>query len=380
MSVTVRPYKRDGWEVEVRVLLPDGTRVRERRKSPVSTKSGSKRWGERREKTLIDERSTPKTQPPGPREEVPTLAGFAPRFLENHAQANRQKPSTVASKETILRVHLIPILGTKRLDRISNEDLQRVKNRLHDKARKTVNNVLTVLNTMMKVAVEWNVIGEVPCTIKLLPVAPRDADFHDFHEYERLVDAAKTTDSQAHLVVLLGGEAGLRCGEMMALEWTDVDFTRQQLQVRRSEWKGKVTVPKGGRLRRVPMTNRLAEALRDHRQLRGPRVLSQQDGRPLTQKIVQVLVRKSARKANLRNGGVHVLRHTFCSHLAMRAAPARAIHELAGHKDITTTQRYMHLSPAAVVSAIRLLENRNPVSESGDIVETGSGEKVNVRN
>ena len=65
-------------------------------------------------------------------------------------------------------------------------------------------------------------------------------------------------------------------------------------------------------------------------------------------------------------------------HLAMRGAPTRAIQELAGHKDITTTQRYMHLSPAAVVSAIRLLENRNPVSGFGDIVETGSDEKPNV--
>ena len=63
----------------------------------------------------------------------------------------------------------------------------------------------------------------------------------------------------------------------------------------------------------------------------------------------------------------------------MRGAPTRAIQELAGHKDITTTQRYMHLSPAAVVSAIRLLENRNPVSGFGDIVETGSGEKVNLK-
>jgi hypothetical protein len=46
----------------------------------------------------------------------------------------------------------------------------------------------------------------------------------------------------------------------------------------------------------------------------------------------------------------------FCSHLAMRGAPARAIQELAGHEDLTTTQRYMHLSPAAIEGAIRLLE------------------------
>jgi site-specific recombinase XerD len=53
---------------------------------------------------------------------------------------------------------------------------------------------------------------------------------------------------------------------------------------------------------------------------------------------------------------VHILRHTFCSHLAMRGAPARAIQELAGHQDLATTQRYMHLSPAALDAAIRLLE------------------------
>ena len=55
-----------------------------------------------------------------------------------------------------------------------------------------------------------------------------------------------------------------------------------------------------------------------------------------------------------------MLRHTFCSHLAMRGAPARAIQELAGHQDLTTTQRYMHLSPAALDSAIRLLDPRSP--------------------
>ena len=56
------------------------------------------------------------------------------------------------------------------------------------------------------------------------------------------------------LIVLLGGDAGLRCGEIMALEWSDVNLEKRQLCVQRSDWKGHVTSTKGGRLRYVPLT------------------------------------------------------------------------------------------------------------------------------
>ena len=72
--------------------------------------------------------------------------------------------------------------------------------------------------------------------------------------------------------------------------------------------------------------------------------------------MVQYRVLRASRRAKLSQDGVHILRHTFCSHLSMRGAPARAIQELAGHADLTMTQRYMHLSPAALDAAIRLLD------------------------
>ena len=59
----------------------------------------------------------------------------------------------------------------------------------------------------------------------------------------------------------------------------------------------------------------------------------------------------------------------------MHGAPAKAIQELAGHRDLTTTQRHMHLSPAAIEGAIRLLERPIPVQKVGDILETG-GEQI----
>lgn len=374
MGIRIRPYRRGGWEVDIVVAMPDGTRLRERKKAPVSSRSSALRWAEARERQILVQGIA---KPGKDRTEVPTLAAFAPRFLEGYAQANRQKPSGIAAKETILRVHLVPRFGRKRLDEITNEDVQRLKGRLAAKAPKTVNNVLSVLSTLLRVAVEWDVLEIMPCTVRLVRAQPPcEAAFHDFDEYERLVEAARLVDARAHLIVLLGGDAGLRCGEMMALEWTDIDLAKRQLWVRRSEWKGNVTAPKGGRARLVPLTSRLADALRAHRHLRGVRVLTREDGQGISQKIVRVLVERSARPANLRNAGVHVLRHTFCSHLAMRGAPTRAIQELAGHKDLSTSQRYMHLSPAAVEAAIRLLEQPKPTRELGDGVETGVPSKV----
>jgi integrase len=50
----------------------------------------------------------------------------------------------------------------------------------------------------------------------------------------------------------------------------------------------------------------------------------------------------------------------------MRGAPAPAIQKLAGHRDLMTTQRYVHLTPAAIESAIRLLELPTPVADRGN--------------
>ena len=204
--------------------------------------------------------------------------------------------------------------------------------------------------------------------------APKSAlDFYDFAEYERLVAGARATDWRAELLTLLGGEAGLRSGEMVALEWKDIDFHTKrhgQITVQRSAWKGQIAIPKGGRIRFVPLTRRLAGAVREHRQLRGARVLDQNDGAPLTEQRIQGLLRRAAHYAGLRNNGPHILRHTFCSHLAMRGASAKAIQEAAGHRDLVTTQRYMHVSPGAIEAAIGLLDEPAPIFEHEDILET----------
>ncbi|HEY5677527.1 MAG TPA: site-specific integrase, partial [Myxococcales bacterium] len=300
-----------------------------------------------------------------------------------HVQANRHKPSTQSLKQHIIDFYLKPRWARRRLDEIHDADVQKLKAELAELSPKTVNNVLCVLNTMLKVAVEWNVLEAMPARVKLLKVSQSEVPFYEPHEYERLVEAATSIGDHRLLVfVLLGGDAGLRCGEIIALEQTDVDLKRGLLHVLQSEWEGHLTAPKSGRGRKVVLTERLAASLAKNRHLRGPRVLwrDESEGR-VTQVLLAKWMRRLQRRAGLKETGqLHILRHTFCSRLAMAGASTMAIKELAGHQQISTTQRYMHLSPAAKSAAIQLLdrgadlkaEDLKEPAKRGDIVETAA--------
>lgn len=220
-----------------------------------------------------------------------------------------------------------------------------------------------------KKAEEWDVIERQPCVSLLLPIPPPSAPFHDLEEFARLVEAARKRGAEAHLVVLLGGEAGLRRDEIAALEWGDVNLKAAVVRA-----TVRVTGP-DGRAEGRSVALRAVDAATGGRTPggaapRGPRVFRDADGQAVSENVIGHHVEHAARAAQLAHRGVHVLRHTFCSHLAIRGAPARAMQELAGHADLRTTQRYMHLSPAALDAAIRLLDPGTDRASFGDSLET----------
>ena len=88
--------------VDVITRFSNGSRYRERRRLTTRSKSAAQRWGEDRERHLLQYGL------PQPKKEVPTLEQFAPKFLDGYARANRQKPSGIAVKTTVLNVHLVP--------------------------------------------------------------------------------------------------------------------------------------------------------------------------------------------------------------------------------------------------------------------------------
>ena len=360
MSVRVRARKYDEtskvtWQADIHVKLIDGRHVRERVRVPGATsESAALKWARERERWLILHGHEQKEE----REvEVPTLAEFCQRWMAEYVAANRLKPSTTYNKDQLIKHYLVPALGAARLDAITESDVQRLKARFVDQRPSSVNNILTCLSTILKSAVEWGVIAAAP-RIRKLKKEPQRFEFYEEEVYERLLAASLDVDGRSHLVVLLGGEAGLRAGEMLALRWDHCDLTRGVLRIEENEWKGLRGTPKGNRTRQVVMTGRLREALVEWRRRQGddPRVLRRADGSPPSKRVLDGWLVAAQRAAGLPPKGPHVLRHTFCSRLAARGAAPRAIQELAGHVHSSTTDRYLHLAPSALQTAIDLLD------------------------
>ncbi|MEP6654537.1 MAG: site-specific integrase [Myxococcales bacterium] len=342
---------RDGrWRYRKPIHLPNGRSVRISGTPAISTKIAA----EAAEREHIQRVLSPSPEHVA-KTEVPKFESFAEEFMSTYAKANN-KPSEQVAKRSILSNHLIPAFGSLPLDQITVQDVERMKARMLAKelSRKRVNNVLNVLNKLFRYALELEIIGKQP-TIRTLKVAPCKVDFFSTDEVARLITAA-ASEPEWQTAIMLAADTGLRMGELLALEWGDVDLKARLLTVMRSDWRGQIGSPKGGRARKIPLTDRVAVALKGHRHLRGKLVFCWEDGRRWTFVTMRAGLKRQEKRAGLRITGWHILRHTFCSHLAMKGAAPRAIQELAGHASISVTERYMHLAPTALTEAIALLE------------------------
>ncbi len=346
------------WQADIHIKLLDGRKIRERSKVPGGmTRAAAMKWAQERERWLIlhgHEQGEKKPQPP----KMPTLAEFCPRFIEEYVVANRLKPSTIQNKKMIVRNYLVPVLGTRALDKITEVDVQRLKAAFAHQASSSVNNMLTLLSTMLKTAMAWGVITSMPKILKLKKQPQRFAYYED-EAYDLLRTAARALDLRSLLVVLLGAEAGLRGGEILALKLSHCDLRRGVIHVEENDWAGHVGTPKGNRTRQVVMTSRLRAALQELAATqRDPdkRIIMRDDGRPASKRVIDGWLYRAQRKAGLAKKGPHILRHTFCSRLALRGATPKAIKELAGHVHSSTTDRYLHLAPGALRTAIDLLD------------------------
>ena len=360
--IKVRKYRTGGYEVDIIIKNANGTiRIRERRKAPVSGKTAAERWALERESFLL---AAPAMEEPEKKQR--TLNEFWDDFKVGYLEAERLSPSHQLNFERYYEKLFRKELGSTLVRDIDAKAIVKLKSTLSDKGPKTTNNILGYLRSMLNRAKEWGEIDHVP-TFKPIKYQRDEMEFYDFDAFNELVAAAKDTRRcglDHVLIVLLGGRGGLRAGEMLGLEWNDIDWARNELVLRRSIWKDVTKSLKGKKTRRVPMTPDLVEVLKEYRHLRSPRVLIQADQTPATLEWLNGCMERIQRKAERAvDGKLHILRHTYASHLVMRGVTLKVVQELLGHESITTTMAYAHLAPSAKTEAVAMLFH-------GDLVET----------
>ncbi len=378
----------DGWEYDVQpVMLADGSLVPgERRRFPAHVDTAPKRraWASARAAELLAKGKEARRA----RAKAPTLTAFWPRFLKEHLEANGRRPSTIASTRSVFTTWLEPALGSKRLDEIDDADAARLKVAVADGEgghEKTINNILGVLSSVLHVAARWKVLAAAP-RFQRLTVPPQDFRYYCEGELSKLVAAAARIGPLAEVAVLLGADAGLRLGEARGLLWQDAVLSRRELRVQRSDWEGQVGAPKGRKARTVPMTARLADALRRLPRA-GDRVLMR-DGLPLRDEDVHALVAEAQRASGAVlyfghggeqtpvldvSGNYHPLRHTCASRLFAAGAQPLAVKEYLRHATIDMTMRYAHLSPATRQDAAQALDRAAAAQVAqGDAGETAA--------
>jgi integrase len=156
-------------------------------------------------------------------------------------------------------------------------------------------------------------------------------------------------------MIILAVDTGLRLGELSALDWPSIDFEKRSIAVRRTLTRGEMSAPKSNRVRYIPMTDRVYKMLSGKSERIGL-VFTIEPNKPLLQnRCLNNLVRICLR-AGFRRTKWHSLRHTFASRLVSHGASVKAVQELLGHSEVTTTMRYAHLEPNVLKNTISILD------------------------
>jgi len=307
-------------------------------------------------------------------------------FLTNHylPEAQRVKRTWKEDKGRIEK-HIIPQLGAIPLNAVTKDAIRNFMSFLRETgaSEATVLHYMAILRRAFNVARVAEIegtplfVGQSPLEGATLP-KPKNARqrFLSYEEADRLVEAARASGQPDLLAaIVLGLNTGLRLGEMLRLEWADVDLTHGVITVREEEARkpgGKVFINAEAdavlRERQAAAKHRAAkEIMEKGAQPALPRLVlapprGGRDRRSLTRRFAELVERigLNTHVDDARHKVVfHTLRHTFASWLALTGTDIYRIKTLMRHKTITMTMRYAHLIPDATRAAVHNLRPSN---------------------
>lgn len=320
-----------------------------------------------------------------PKEKMATYSEFVERWFDTYVKTNN-KPSEQSHKADVIKNHLKPFFGKTPLDRINNLMIEEYKAKKQKQGicNKTINNHIGMLGKSLRCAEDWEIITKVP-KIQPLKVPPQTFKFLTEEEYNLLLESAKKSEPEIYEMILFALRTGVRVGELLVIDWSDISFSNGSVTIKRSVFKGIIGSPKSNRFRRIPLAKDVLDLLYQRRQKEGF-VFLNNEGQIYSRYSLDRALDRACKAAGVPIVSWHPLRHSFASKLANNGISIQVIQTLLGHSDIKVTQRYAHLEPATLVEAIQTLEPKRGVEinlgyNAGTIAKSveGVGERTHPK-
>lgn len=306
-------------------------------------------------------------------------------WLEDYIRAVN-RPTTHERYGQLLRDYINPAIGDQELAAINRGDIRTMlldlKSRGFSKSHICV--VKDVASGVFNYAIEDELVKENPCNgilkrlglersgkIKMFPF--------DHVEVDYCLSTCRRHFPDDYPFFMTAFSTGLRHGELLALEWSDIDWFKRRLEVSKSFKNGLVGDPKNGKSRWVDISDDLSPILRDLLTRRKREALESGLGEPvallfhrngthIAQNTIRNIFKRVLKKAGLRKIRVHDIRHTYVSLLLSAGANPLYVSEQAGHKNLQMTlEWYADYIPTGDTSEVNLLNLSGEGGKAGKV-------------
>jgi integrase len=368
---TIQGSSRPKWRYRLRVGTDDdGKELREGRGGFAKEAEARDAMRDRIDE-IIRQRNTPQEAPKRPEM---TLREWLPHWINTYAVQSCQ-PKTIERYTQLITY--ITRAGNAELGAVTETPISLLKHaplesallalmrepgkrREHISAR-TVRHVAGVLQVALNEAFRLDMIPVNPMLKVKLPKVERvEARALTQEEMDRLRDVCRGDWTLTFVDISLA--TGARRGELLSLEWSDMDWPNVTVKISKSLEQTKaglrVKRPKNGRVRKFRLGQTAIASLRflqeqqqEHRRLfradyRGELVFCEPDGSHLRPDLVSQTIVRRMQKAGIKDASLHTLRHTLASHLLSNGVPLPVVSARLGHADVNITARiYSHMLP-----------------------------------
>lgn len=281
----------------------------------------------------------------------------------NHYILPSVKDRTYTRYSEIAEKHILPAIGELELREITPFALQCFVTRLLESGNlstggglspSSVNCVITVMQSSLKTAYALGYMKEsMAGKVKRPRTSERKVSCFSYDEQRRMEQYIRVCEKPRLLGILLSLYTGLRIGELLALEWSDIDLTKGELRVCKTCHAGRgrdgtpmriVDLPKTpSSVRTIPLPRQLIPLLRRAKKKSASRFVVSNGEKPVPIRAYQRTFASFQKRLNIPRRGFHSLRHTFATRALECGMDVKTLSELLGHKNPTVTlNRYVH--------------------------------------